>query len=796
MSGLQRWQINHNEPYCLTLAADARLGSTDYYDDQIWEVGPGEGDAAALTLRTRYGGRAGFVSLVPMWVFDGRAIYQANAYTKAPILTRFAPGYLQFEATLAAHLGLRAEYRALESHAVGINFTIANAGQEAVQVQLEVIGFVGLDGNEQKLLVIPHDDGQHALSFGNIGDIQPAVVLSHGSAIHTPPSRPKLVATFAVPAGSKTELKLVHAGTSQVTRSIQLAKQWLSADWKEAVQRIEATSSTIPQIETGDKATDLTLAFAYRELIQGFLKPTSHLPHTSVVATRTIEQGHNIHARGWSGQAATLTYLAGLAVAPIDGQVAQGLVRNFIAVQETDGWIDSKPGLNGQKQGELCPPLLARLAWSIFQYTEDDAFLKDVFKPLLKFFQRWLTHDQDGDGLPEWQTEAQTGYTFTPTFATWQAWSVGVDIRLIESPDLLAYLLSEAVSLKAMAYYLRETDREQEIDHVINKLQSGLQTLWSDSEGRYFYRDRDNHLTPQGRTLIEDGRGQESFILAEKLDPPNRLIIRVAGGVNLLPKFRIKLSGFDHSGQAVSEDFGSEGFVWAGGRGVFTSQRVYSQIDTVHFDGLSRVYRVDIRTAELTKLDIHTLIPIWSTALPKNIADQLVKVITDPERFWRANGVSMNPADDANYDSANASGSGGVWPYWLTLIGEGLIETGHMQQAAELVKRILSAQTQILGQQKHFNEFYDSDAVSGLGETGHLAGIVPLHLFMRVIGVRIISKRKVWVGGEYCWGKPITIRQHGVSVIRADNQTQITFPSGFQTTVSGNDWQEIIDTHD
>lgn len=790
MKTLHRWQLEGTVPYCLTLAADARLSATDYHDDQIWEVLPGSGESAALALQSRLGGRAGLLSLVPMWVHNGRPIYQSQAYAKPPYLTGFAPGYLRFQATLTSQLALQAEYWVMESHAIGIKFTLANAHVEPTEVQLDLIAFVGMNSKEQNLLTLPIDKVSTALSLGNIGSVQPVVVLEGGTVDGS-----KLSRALSIGGRKKVEIRLVHAGLTKAPSSLALAQKWLKEDWSTHFQRIETAAQAIPIIETGDADTDTTIAFAYRELMQAFLKPTASLPHPSPVATRSPGHGNNTADRGWSGQSAPLSYLTGLAAASIAPEVAQGLIRNYLAVQQPDGWIDGKPGLGGQKQGTLCMPILARLAWGIFQYSEDSQFVKDVFPGLLKFFNRWLQPDldKDGDGLPEWQNEQQTGYVFTPTFAAWQAWGGGADIRLMESPDLVAYLLSEAKSLKEMAFFLRDTTAEAALENSIKKLQESQQNLWNSELGRYAYRDRDTHITTGRVDVIADARGSDELLPAEKLDLPNRVIVRVAGGVNLLPKMTLKLDGFDQNGQPVSETTTGDSFVWAGGRGVYTSQQVYSQLDRVIFEGLSRVYRVDVHTVDTTRLDITALLPLWAVDIPAEQATTLLSLLTNPEHFWRVSGVSMNSAQDANYDPSNANGSGGVWPFWLTLMGEALIEHGEMEKATELVQRMLATHVQVLKSQKQFSEFYHSDAPQGLGEAGHVMGIVPLHLLLRVLGVRVISSRKVWVGGQYCWDKTIRLQQHGVTFERSAEGTHIVFPSGYETHISGNNSQEVID---
>jgi hypothetical protein len=414
---------------------------------------------------------------------------------------------------------------------------------------------------------------------------------------------------------------------------LALAQKWLQQEWDNSFGQIDDAVQAIPVIETGDADWDTTIAFAYQQLIQAFLKPTASLPHASFVAVRQPERGAgNDHDRAWSGQSPTLAYLAGLGMASIDPTLAQGIIRNYLAVQQADGWIDGKPGLGGQKQGILCMPILARLAWGIFQYTEDAAFLGEVFPGLLKFFERWFQPDvdHDGDGLPEWQSENQTGYVFTPTFASWQGWGQGADIRLTESPDLAAYLLSEAKSLREIAYFLRDTAAQNQLDQRIAHLQNTLETLWLVAEKRFTYRDHDSHDHTTSISIIQDARGTDEMIPAEKLSPPNRLIVRVSGGMDLTPRMTMRLAGFNHDGQEVNEEATAEQFVWSHGRGVYTSRTVFSQIDKITFEGLSRVYRVDVQTLDLTRSDIHSLLPLWSAGITPERANDLIATVTKP----------------------------------------------------------------------------------------------------------------------------------------------------------------------
>ncbi len=800
MDYLRRWQLDSTSPLALHLAADARLSATDYTDDQAWEVSLGTLDAPALVLQTRYGGRAGLVSILPMWTHDERTVYQAQAYSTPPVITAFAPGYVRAEAALTPQLTLAAEYWVMESHAVGARLTVVNSDNKPASVRLDVFVHIGMEGKEvpPRLLTLP--DGGAALQLGTIGNLRPALALDKATATDadTPLITPKIGRSLNLGGGKKAVFRWVCAGLHGVDESLALARRWLKQDWDKYFKRIDQAAAAIPVVETGDADLDVLLAFSAQQLVQRFLKPARGLPQHVLVAARGPGRGFSPrgdgsdHDRAWSGQPPTLAYLAALGIASIDASIAQGIIRNYLAVQQPDGWIDWKPGPAGQKQGSLCLPVLARLAWGIFQYTEDTPFLTEVFPGLLKFFDRWLQPDldADGDGLPEWQSEAQTGYPFFPTFAAWPAWGQKADIRLVETPDLLAYLLSEAKSLKEIAYFLRQTDMEKRLDERIAQLQAALEQLWH--EGRYVYRDRDSHLTVGGQTLISDGRGEELFPAAD-LTPPNRIIVEVSGGVNFTPRLTLTLYGADAVGQPVSETVTQDAFIWSHSRGAYTSRAVFARLDRVMVEGLSRVYRVDVRTLDTTRLDINALLPLWSAGIPLERARALIALLADPAHFWRATGVTMCSASDADFDPTNADGSGGVWPFWLTLLGEGLIEYNQAERAAELVKRLLNAQVAVLKAHKSLFEFYDSDGGRGLGEPDHTAGLAPLHLLLRVIGVRIVSSRKVWAGGPFAWGTPVTIRQHGVMVRRSAEGTRVEFPSGHVVDVPNDTWQEIAD---
>ena len=801
MRYLRPWRLEANSPYTPHLAADMRLAATDFVDDQNWELMLGEGENPALALQTRYGSRVGLASLVPMWWCAGKTIYQALTYSQPPVIVAFAPGYAQAQAQLTPELTLTADYWVMESHAVGGRFIVQNTGNREVSLRLDLFGYVTEKEKRHSLAIITLADETQALSMGKVTELEPVVVLENGHA-ELPQSgktSPKIGVEWTIPAGGIVSARWTHAGMNMMSASLERAQFWLKQDWNAALAQVEQAAQAIPIIETGNTDHDAVITFSYQQLIQSFLDPIGNLPYASFVTPRHPDHGFSPrgdgsdYGRGWSGQTPHLSYLTTLGMVSIAPELAKGIVRNYLAIQAQDGGIDFEVGFAGQRQDFLCPPLLARLVWELYQYTGDKKFLEETFPKLQAFFNQWLAQNLTADGniLPKWQDEKQTGYPFWPTFGKWQPWAQNANIAYVAAPDAAAYMLSEAISLREIANQL-DAPSAAELQQQISQLQDCLNRLWSDSDARYVYRDRDTNKTTSPTTIIEAGRGDEEQLPVIKLDSPSRLIVRVSGGTGKPPLAAFQLEGLNQNGVIVKENLDLIEFVWSYGQGVYTSQQIYTRVDRVNFTGLSRVYRVNVTTIDLTRLDINAVLPLWSRGIPPGKAELLIKLLSAESHFWRPGGLTIVSARDPNFDPAGSNGGGGVWTYWTTLIGEGLLEYGRGDLAAEMVKRLLTTQAEVLRQKKQFSEFYHSEKPEGLGELGYLGGIAPLHLLWRIFGIQIIDGGHVRITGKFSWKSTVTIRQHGVTVRRSKKGTQIKFSSGRVVKLSAEVDPQIV----
>jgi len=802
MENLRRREIDSLATFQFQLAADARFSRTDYSDDQVWTLNLGSRGQPALALQTQYGGRAGLASLAPMWLIDGTLVYEHQSYAKPPLMTHFAPSYLRIEAAITPELALVAQYWAMESRAAGGEYRLTNHSNQAIQLQLDVFGHVVIKGRQRKLNVLTFRDDTLALHLGQIGDINPVLTLA-GAALdvyrgHI--SSPKIGCQAALPAGESIRIPFAVAGMAEIRDSVSVAMNWMSRPWRPYFEQINLEAAALPKIFTGSDEWDKLIDLSYVQLMNAFMNATKYLPQPSFVANRASHRGWSRrgdgsdHIRAWAGQDPTLAYLTAAAIASIEGDFAKGMVLNYLAGQDESGFVDRQPGLGGQRQGLLMMPLLARLAWMIYQQTEDRQFILDIFPRLLAFFKRWFEPDMDadGDGAPEWQTERQMGYVAFPTFGSGQAWAQGASIQQMETPDLLAYLISEADALHQMAQLLEETLAQDDITQQLKQLESHLGEFWDGS--RYAYRDRDSHLSGAGTELLGGGRGDEIHWINQSLATPERVLIRVVGGVSQRPRIRLRLQGKDEAGHACRIEAAADDFFWHNRQGIYATRQTLSHIDSIEVRGLSRVYKVYAQTPDSSRLDVNHLLPLWTGRLPTDHAQSLAALAMDANHFMRPNGLTMISASDPDFDPSNARGGGGIWMYWLSLIGEGLVKSGFRAEATRLIKAVLECLSQTLKKDGHLSQFYHTETSTGFGEAHHIGGIVPLYLLSEVMGIRIVSRRKVWVGGEFTWEQDIKVEQHGVTVTRSAEHIQVDFPSGHSETLAADvSWQALTD---
>jgi len=786
---MREWHLKAGDPLSLTLAADARLNATDYSDDQIWELSLGSGEPPALALRTTFGLRARSLRMFPRFTEGELTLTDPADFNRQPVITRLCPNFIALSFSPFPDIDVEAEVWVPESHAITGRLKVFNQSGALRSLRLEWVGQLTSSSGQRMAAV---EIGAARVLSGTTDSLAPVVFLTGGPE-PGPGSYPNLMQNLDLPAGTARTITWTEAALATSEESFQRARSTAARKWDAEAARLELLNAGQVDIYTGNSDWDAAFALSQKLAYSLFVGPTPHLPYPSFVLTRQPDQGHSLRGDGsdynhlWNGQTPLDAYtLAGL-ILPAAPYLAQGLLRNFISVQAEDGFIDWKPGLGGQRSRLMATPVLASLAWRIFEATEDPEFIKETFPALLKFVDAWFTpqRDRDGDGIPEWDHPMQAGSDDHPLYSRWQPSSQGVEINTAEGPALCSFLYRECQSLIRMARLLELPEPIATLEPVAENLRIALEVAWDSREASYYDWDRDTHFSPYGEPLgARLGPGE--LLLQQAFNPPIRLLLSIETNGESTRRPKVFIHGTGAAGFHRVERLTDDQFKWYLGKGSLTSPKVYTAIEQIQIQGLDPNDRVNLSSAGYRSQEQALLLPLWAgIPAPERASELVLKTITDPTKYWQPFGLpACVPTAGMGSDMAETEAGvhQNVHIPWNAMVGEGLLQYGYQAEAAELVTRLMAGVTQSLKSEAAFHQYYHARSGQGLGEHNSLSGLAPLSLFLQTLGVRLISRQRVALAGFNPFPWPVTVKYRGMTVLCQKEKTVVIFPNG-QTAV-------------
>ncbi len=778
---MRDWSLAKGDPLCLTLAADSRLSIPDYLNDHIWELVLGGGEPAALALRTTYGLRAKSMRIFLRFSENGKSVSDPTAFSLPPTIRRFYPNFLILEYSPLPNIDVITEYWVPQSNAISGRVTVANKSNAVRRIRLEVCSLLtpidgqGMTNNQMQLVNV---------LAGKTSGLYPVLFLTGGPA-HGSGPHPSLFLDLELGPGATRQLTWTQAATEVLQASFDLARQTAARPWEAERARLELlNSSQTVEIHTGDKDWDAAFGLLF--------PPNEKLPQSSIVAARGPDNGYSPKGDGtdypasWNGQTPFDAYYLA-SVLPV-ASAAQDLLKNFLAIQKEDGTIDGKLGLSGQRGRYLAAPILASLAWKFYEKSENRDYLTKVFPQLLKFFWSWFSpeYDEDSDGLPQWKHILQTGFEDNPLFDAWHDWSLGVNITQVHSPELEAMLYNEAACLIKMAEQLEQHDSLTLLHEQAARLRQSIESTWQPRTGLYHYRDRQTGMSLAGKKLVTQ---QGSGVVATKLkfENPIRLLIEVQNQSPIAKRPEIRIHEF--STKPADEVIASGDYQWRNNGLIFTTRNVYSKLAKISIRGLSDEDTVIISTLDFTSEDHTLFMPLWAGVPDEQRAQTIIgRALLDAKRFNRPYGI---PACPLLTQPEAESISQSVHLLWNLFIGEGLLRYGFRSDAARLVAHNMTAIIQNLKQNRAFYARYHAEKGTGIGERNALTGLAPVGLFLRVLGVEILSATCVKIAGENPFPWDVTICYKGLKVMRGLNKTEVIFANGKSVLVTDTEPKTI-----
>jgi hypothetical protein len=781
---MREWGLTAAAPMYFRIAADARMTVPSYVDDQIWELHLGGGAPSALALETSYGLRARSMRIFPGFRIDQDTWIDPMDYHAPPEVGSFLPNYLRISFEPAPELKVVAEYWAKESNLVGGRFTLYNASAESIRPEMLLHAQLQPGENPQTMTSASH----HGVTVlqGSTGSLAPLLFLSGGARAAIAPY-PALSVRPRLEPGASELFTWAHSACLELHDSLAATRELMSIHWDAEIARIEQANSGLVEIETGDPEWDVAFALAQTTSIASFVGPTRYLPHASIVEDRSPHRGYSAHPegkdhdQGWDGVPATNAYVTILQILASAPELAQGALLNFLASQAPNGTIDWNPGLGGQRSGLHCVPLLANLALRIYSHTEDWVFLSDVYPRLSAFIESWFweSQDKDRDGHPEWSSTSQTGFEDWPAFDRLHYWGQGLDIALAETPDLTSYLYRELEALIAIGRALGQTEQDKDLGSRLLLLKEAIERTWSEKESCYLSQDRDLDRTIAGSRL---GTGQGNFeVEVERdFDPHVRVLVRVRGDEQERQGLKVVVHGKSGSSRKRKHELLGSSFQWYEDLGTAATEATFGRIEKITVGGLSSEVRTEVRVADYSRPDHTGLLPLWAGVPERERVDKLIKRnLKNEKRYRRKFGIPGWPADGLAYRNATVQIRPNI------MIGEGLVDHGYLKEAADLVSRLMAACLHSLHKDRAFRESYSPDQPGGSGKLGHSSGVAPLSLFLYVLGVRLISPRKIALRGHNPFPWPVRLSYRGIEILWEMDSALVRFPDATEATVTG-----------
>lgn len=776
------------------LSANSSFCETDYTNDQSWDVCIDPKQPSGFVLETSYGLQARIAQVFPVFL-DANNLPITDPHPKFNLI-KILPEQVQYQVILFPDMDVCMTIRVPNSHTIMSEIEFKCKSSSEKKIQTGVLMRLGPIENGQ--IMTPQQYQNQTILVGESGSIHP-VLMTNGlpRLIHRP--HPGLSMQMLVSSNHPATFRWVLSSEKNSVESIEKASVALKLFWPVVFKKAEIFSNNhIVQIHTESPEVDEALYLSQIQSQRLILTRTEKLPFSTLVTSRQPDQGFSPRGDGndydpdWHGPSAWDLYhsIRNLFL-PAFPEISAGMFHNFIQMQQGYGDIDLRPGLGGQRSRQLAPPILASCCMEIYGYTKNTRRLAEAYPILDYFFKKWLDpeHDRDQDHLPEWNHPIQSGWEVNPLMDPWQDASKGYASETIESPATGALMYRECLSLQEIAKILGKDEDLHRFEQESALIKEEVEKTWDKRRKLYRYRDRDTHLTPTGGTITR-GSGSGTFTIDRSFDHPVRICLSMRSPLESTRPISVQFIGLDNKGDHLVEQILQQKIHWREGRAILTARQVLTRLEAISLTGLMPKDEWILTETDLSQIDLSLFLPLWA-GIPTNenaarlVSFNLFPNWIEPNKFGlpfiNQSGIKNKLSDENQRVSIDK----------LCMIIDGLLDFGFHTEANKLVNELMEAIINISKSNGHFTESFHAGNGNGLGKINHLLGLPPVGLFLRNLGIKIISADEITVWGKCPSHQEAEIQYQGTRIIRSEQETEIFFQDGQRMHLDGIGKQTI-----
>lgn len=770
--------FNRDGPKTFILAVDGAFAALDPQNDQVWELNLHGTHAYPFCLQTTYGLRARSMRLFPRIRVDNEDYHDSHRFYCRPEVTCYAPDTLRIDFRPFESLSLQCDVFVPETDILVGSFKIRNLGSNAFKLTFALAAVLLPMG--KGIPTRPEREGVNQIIVGQTKELWPVLFMTGGPSAVNSPYPALSIPIFIKPGGSR---RLTWALAAKQNRSVSLdaARTFIASHWAKASQAhvMKHAAQTI-RIHTDRPDWDAAFALAQVAAMTHFVSRCKRIDQPFFLRTRLPDRPPY---NSWEQEtlddltALEATHLAQVLL-PAQAELLKGFVEDLLSRSDEEGFLPSR--LNASlfvRPFRECP-LLASLCLNLYEQDGDKDFLKRVFPALCRILDSWLStgNDQDdGGGFYAWEDTQQLQLdTGLFNFDSWEETGKGLALQSAESPALLTMLYNEGRALSKAAEILGEDAAQKKYLELAQILGDRLNRTWQSKWRRFAYLDGESHKNLR-RELHVRGRVQETLDIHQVFKAPQRLQVHLHSADEHTRVCIVTIKGKDVQGEAVTEQFKPRDIHWSLRNTHLTTRQLFKAVDSIQIAGAKPEDQFLIETADYSEGDITCLLPVWSRAVTHKRNQSMVKAHLNPENAGLDFGI---PETWRTTHKLPEELPIRVNVLWNTMIIEGLLRQGFIEEAAALYSRLMSTIVSGLCDFSGFYPYYDSKTGKPAGKRNAIAGLAPLQLFLKIAGIHLFSPVKVALMAHNPFAGKIEVRWQGLHIQREGTHTIVSFPNG------------------